>query len=237
MPPTERPTRSRTARGGRVPTWLSSPWLRLGLLGVMVALAVVVALSADELSLGAVRETVGGLGAVGPFVYVGLYALVTVLLLPATPFTILAGVLFGPVAGSLVALGGATLGATLSFLVGRGIGRGAVEQLAGRRVQAVDAFLTERGFVSMLLVRLVPLFPFNVLNLVSGVTALRLRDYVLATAIGIVPGTVLLAAAGGSIDDPGSPVFIGAVVGFVLLAVVGGLAARTMHARERSVVR
>ncbi len=85
----------------------------------------------------------------------------------------------------------------------------------------------------MFVVRMVPLFPFNVLNLVSGVTALRFRDYVLATAVGIVPGTVLLAAAGGSIDDPTSPVFIGAVVGFVLLAVIGGLVARRMRARER----
>jgi len=233
MTATERTSGSSTARAGRVPGWLRSPWLRLGLLGVMVVLAAVVALSADDPSLHAVRGAVGALGAWGPLVYVGLYASVTVLLLPGTPFTILAGVLFGPVVGSIVALGGATLGATLSFSVGRGIGRSAVEQLSGRRAQAIDAFLAERGFVSMLIVRLVPLFPFNVLNLVSGVTALRFRDYVLATAIGIVPGTVLLAAAGGSIDDPTSPVFIGAVVGFVLLALIGGLVARRMRARDR----
>jgi uncharacterized membrane protein YdjX (TVP38/TMEM64 family) len=228
-----RPAGSRTARAGSVPAWLRSPWLRLGLLGAMVILATVVALSADELSLGAVRETVAALGALGPLVYVGLYALVTVLLLPGTPFTILSGLLFGPVVGSVVALAGATLGATLSFLVGRVIGRGAVEQVSGRRVQAIDGFLAERGFVSMLVVRLVPLFPFNVLNLVSGVTALRFRDYVLATAIGIVPGTVLLAAAGGTVDDPGSPVFIGAVAGFVTLVIGGGVAARRMRRREK----
>jgi uncharacterized membrane protein YdjX (TVP38/TMEM64 family) len=233
MSAAERSAGSRTATNGRIPGWLRSPWSRLGFLGLMVLLAAGVALSADDLSLGGVRDTVEAFGAGGPIIYVGLYALVTVLLLPGTPFTILSGVVFGPVLGSFVALGGATLGATLSFLVGRGIGRTAVEQLSGRRVRAIDAFLTQRGFVSMLVVRLVPLFPFNVLNLVSGVTALRLRDYVLATAIGIVPGTVLLAAAGGSIDDPTSPVFIGAVVGFLLLAVIGGLVARRMRARER----
>jgi uncharacterized membrane protein YdjX (TVP38/TMEM64 family) len=199
----------------------------------MVVLAAVVASSADELSLGAVRGSVGELGALAPLVYVGIYALVTVLLLPGTPFTILAGVLFGPVVGSVVALVGATLGATLSFLVGRAIGRSAVEQVSGRRVQAIDAFVAERGFASMLVVRLVPLFPFNVVNLVSGVTAVGFRDYVLATALGIVPGTVLLAAAGGAIDDPTSPAFIVAVAGFVVLAVVGGLVARQLRSRDR----
>lgn len=227
---------SRVATTGRIPRWLRSPCSRLGFLGLMVLLAAVVALSADDLSLGGLRDAIEEFGAAGPIVYVGLYALVTVLLLPGTPFTVLSGVAFGPIVGSVVALGGATLGATLSFLVGRGIGRTAVEQLSGRRTRAIDAFLAERGFVSMLVVRLVPLFPFNVLNLVSGVTALRFRDYVLATAIGIVPGTVLLAAAGGSIDDPTSPVFVGAVVGFVLLAVIGGLVARRMQARERGTV-
>jgi uncharacterized membrane protein YdjX (TVP38/TMEM64 family) len=229
----DRSAGSSTDPSGRVTAWVRSPWLRLAVLGVMIVLAVVVTLAADDLSLAAVRETVGGLGALGPLVYVGLYALVTVLLLPATPFTILAGVLFGPVVGSVTALAGATLGATLTFLVGRVIGRGAVEQLSGRRVQAIDGFLAERGFVSMLLMRLVPLFPFNVLNLVSGVTALGLRDYVLATAVGIVPGTVLLAAAGGSIEEPGSPVFIGAVLGFVALAVGGGFAARRLRHHDQ----
>lgn len=230
----ERRPGSRAVTPGRIPRWLRSPWLRLGLLTLMVLLAAVVALTADDLSLGGVRDAVEEFGAGGPIVYVGLYALVTVLLLPGTPFTILSGVVFGPVVGSVVALVGATLGATVSFLVGRGIGRPAVEQLSGRRVRAIDAFLAERGFVSMLVVRLVPLFPFNVLNLVAGVTALRFRDYVLATAIGIVPGTVLLAAVGGSIDDPTSPMFIGAVVGFGLLAAIGGLVARRMQARERA---
>jgi uncharacterized membrane protein YdjX (TVP38/TMEM64 family) len=230
----ERLAGSSAATTARTPKWLRSPWSRLGFLGLLVLVATVVTLSADDLSLGGVRDAVEDFGAAGPIVYVGLYALVTVLLLPGTPFTILAGVVFGSVVGSIVALGGATLGATLSFLVGRGIGRTAVEQLSGRRVRAIDSFLAERGFVPMLVFRLVPLFPFNVLNLVSGVTALRFRDYVLATAIGIVPGTVLLAAAGGSIDDPTSPVFIGALVGFVLLAAVGGIVARRMRARDRA---
>ncbi|MCC5950214.1 MAG: TVP38/TMEM64 family protein [Nitriliruptoraceae bacterium] len=209
--------------------WLTSPWLRVGVLVALVAFALAISLGSDELSLGAIRSQVDELGALGPLAWIAIYLVATVLLLPGTPFTIGAGVLFGPVVGALTALVGATLGATASFLVGRGIGRGAVASLAGRRIQAMDRFLSERGFASVLLVRLVPLFPFNLVNLVAGVTALRLTPYVLGTAIGIVPGTVLLAVSGGSIEDPTSPLFLGSVAGFVLLVVVGGVAARRLR--------
>lgn len=208
---------------------LTSPWLRLGVLAALVAVAVWLSVASEGLSLGAIRDTVADLGAIGPLVWVAIYLGATVLLLPGTPFTVGAGVLFGPVVGAVTALVGATLGASASFLVGRGVGREAVAGLAGRRVQAIDRFLSERGFVSVLIVRLVPLFPFNLVNLVSGVTALRFRDYVLATAIGIVPGTVLLAVSGGAIEDPTSPLFLGSVAGFVVLAVAGGVLARRMR--------
>ena len=216
---------------------LTSPWARLGVLAAMIVTAVVIAATNDGFSLEGIRGTIDDLGMAAPLGYVLLYAVVTVLLFPGTPFTVAAGLLFGPVLGSATALVGAVLGATLSFLVGRLIGRSAVEQLAGRRVQAIDHFLSSRGVIAILLVRLIPLFPFNVVNLVCGVTALRLRDYILGTAIGIIPGTVLLAALGGSIDDPTSPVFLGALGGFVALTVVSGLVARRMRARDRAAAR
>ena len=199
---------------------VSSPWARLVVLGL---------LGVEELSLGALRDRVEQLGTAGPVAWIGIYAVATVLLLPGTPFTVAAGVLFGPLVGAVTALVGATVGATASFLVGRGVGRSAVATLAGRRLQTIDRFLTDRGLVSVLTVRLIPLFPFNLVNLVAGVTALRLRAYVVGTAVGIVPGTVLLAVSGGSIDDPGSPLFIGSVVGFIALVVVTGLLGRRLR--------
>ncbi len=212
---------------------LASPWLRLAILGVLIVVAVMIALSIDTASLSAVREAVAELGAVGPFALIVIYAVAMVALLPGTPFTVAAGVLFGPVLGSVTALVGATIGATLAFLVGRGIGRRAVEEVTGRRIAAIDRFLADRGFLAILMVRLIPLFPFNVVNLVSGVTGLTRRDYVLGTAIGIVPGTVLLAALGGSVDDPTSPLFISAAVGFVALTVIASLVARRLRQREQ----
>jgi uncharacterized membrane protein YdjX (TVP38/TMEM64 family) len=207
---------------------IRSPWTRLVVLGLLIVAAVALAVGVEEFSLGALRDRVDGVGAMGPLVWIGIYALATVLLLPGTPFTIGAGVLFGPVVGAVTALVGATIGATASFLVGRGIGRSAVATLAGRRLEPIDRFLTDRGLVSVLTVRLIPLFPFNLVNLVAGVTALRLNAYVIGTAVGIVPGTVLLAVSGGSVDDPSSPVFIGSVLGFVALVAVTGLLGRRL---------
>jgi uncharacterized membrane protein YdjX (TVP38/TMEM64 family) len=115
---------------------------------------------------------------------------------------------------------GATLGAVGGFLWGRRLGRDAVATLAGDRVERIDDWLGERGLVAVLYLRFVPLVPFNLSNPVAGVTGLHLRDFTVGTALGIVPGTFAFAALGGSIDDPTSPLFLGAVALLVLLAVV-----------------
>ena len=214
---------------GRVVELLRSPWTRLAVLVVLIGVGASLVMVADDLSVDGIRAVVEGIGPWASLVYVGLYVLATVILLPGTPFTVAAGVVFGPWLGLGVVLTGATLGATGSFLIGRAVGRDAVVQLAGRRVRAIDRALERNGLVSVLIMRLIPLFPFNVLNLVCGVTGLKLRDYIVGTAVGIIPGTALLVIAGGSIDDPTSPLFIGSVAGFAALAVVTSLIARRIR--------
>jgi uncharacterized membrane protein YdjX (TVP38/TMEM64 family) len=115
---------------------------------------------------------------------------------------------------------GATAGAIGAFLWGRRLGRDAVVQLAGDRVERVDEWVGERGLVAILYLRLVPAVPFNLLNPIAGVTSVGLRDFALGTLIGIVPGTFAYAALGGSFDDLTSPVFLTALAMVVLLAVV-----------------
>ena len=207
-------------------------WLRLALLALLVAAAGALVLATDDLSIVGLRDLVGGWGPGAPVLFALVYAVAMVLLLPGTPFTLVAGLVFGPVLGAGTALVGATLGATGAFLVGRAIGRSAGEELAGERVQAIDRHLGERGFVSVLVVRLIPLFPFNVVNLVAGITAVRLTTYVVATAIGIIPGVVILASTGGSLDDPTSPRFLASVGAYLALLVGSSLAARRVRARR-----
>ncbi len=216
-------------------TRLTHPAVRAGSLLVLVVVATVVGLRSEGLSVEDLQEAFAGLGVLGPLLFAAVYAVAATLLVPASPFTLAAGLLFGPVLGSLTALLGATFGATGAFLLGRGLGREAVERFGGRRLAALDRHLATRGFVSLLLIRLVPLFPFNLVNVGSGVTGLRLREYVLATAVGIIPGTIAYAALGGTITDPTSPAFLGAIALFVLVTVVAGLAARRMRAGAQTV--
>lgn len=227
--PEERRTGRRTGRAGRLLAWLTSPAFRLAVLVPLVAAAAVFAVRADGFGVEALRQLFEGFGAAGPFVFAGAYAVAATLLLPAAPFTIGAGLLFGPVLGTATALVGATVGATGAFLLGRVLGRGAVEQFAGQRVATLDRYLSRRGFVAVLIVRLVPLFPFNLISVVAGVTGIAVREYVLATAVGIIPGTVAYAALGGTIENPTSPAFLGALALFVLVTLAAGAASRRLR--------
>ncbi len=121
--------------------------------------------------------------------YVAVYTLGTLLFLPGTVLAFVGAVLFGHIEGTLYTWIGACLGATLSFLFSRWMGRALIVRLLGERLKALDAFIENRGFWGILILRLLPVFPFNLINFGSGLTAVRFRDYVLATMIGIVPGT------------------------------------------------
>jgi len=122
-------------------------------------------------------------------IYIAVYIVGTVLFLPGTVLSFAGAVLFGAYEGTLYTWMGATVGATLAFFMARVLGRDFVERLFGGRFTAFDQRIHEHGFSGLLIVRLLPLFPFNAVNFGCGLTGIRLRDYVLATAIGIVPGT------------------------------------------------
>jgi uncharacterized membrane protein YdjX (TVP38/TMEM64 family) len=122
-------------------------------------------------------------------IYVGVYIVGTVACLPGTVLGFAGAVLFGAYEGTLYTWIGATIGAILAYLVARVLGRDFVERLFGGRFAAFDQRIREHGFTGLLLIRLLPIFPFNAVNFGCGLVGVRLRDYVLATAIGIVPGT------------------------------------------------
>lgn len=207
---------------------LTHPLTRLGALGALVVVAALVALTVEEPSLPALRALVAELGIAAPALFVVAYALGTAVVLPASPFTVLAGVLFGPVVGVAAALAGATGSAVLGFLLGRWLGRGAVERLTGPRVQALDRLLARRGTTAVLLVRLVPVLPLNVVNLACGITGLRLGPYTVGTVVGIVPSVVALVVLGGTAGAPTSAPFLLAASTLIALTVGGTLAGRSL---------
>lgn len=164
-------------------------------------------------------------GAVGIFILT--YIVVTGLSLPgAVILTLAGGFLFGSVFGTLFVNLGATTGATLAFLVARYLLRDWVEQKFGRWLAPLQQGFAQNAFSYLMTLRLIPLFPFFVVNLVSGLTRMNVGSYVAATAIGIIPGSFVYAYAGrqlgtiNSLKEIASPNVIGAFVLLGLLALV-----------------
>ncbi|MCU0758926.1 MAG: TVP38/TMEM64 family protein [Steroidobacteraceae bacterium] len=169
---------------------------------VLVLFAAALALAAWQLPVGEwLRAALDWTAANRRVAWVGfilLYVVATVCFLPGVPLTLAAGAIFGVAAGTALVSAGSTLGATAAFLIGRTAARDWVGRriAAWPRFRAVDRAVAARGFWVVLLTRLSPAFPFFLLNYAYGVTAVRVRDYVLGSWIGMLPGTLAYVYAG-----------------------------------------
>ncbi|TMP95183.1 MAG: TVP38/TMEM64 family protein [Verrucomicrobia bacterium] len=144
------------------------------------------------------NDWVGQMGLAGIFIFIAVYAAATVLLAPGAILTIGAGFAFGLWKGFLAVSGGATLGATLAFLVARFVARDKIEAMARRntKFQRIDNAIGQQGAKLIFLLRLSPVIPFNLSNYFYGLTAVKFWPYVLASWIGMMPGTFLYVYIG-----------------------------------------
>lgn len=182
------------------------------------------------------------LGAWGPVLLAGIYVPASVLMVPGSLLTLGAGYAFGLVRGLLAVSVGSTLGACAAFLISRYLAREWVERKVADnpKFRAVDRAVGRQGFKIVLLTRLSPVFPFNVLNYVYGLTSVSFPRYALATWLGMLPGTVMYVyfgsaaknladvATGNAAARPASQAFY--YVGLVLALVVSVVVARIARA-------
>jgi uncharacterized membrane protein YdjX (TVP38/TMEM64 family) len=147
-------------------------------------------------------EWVRGLGWWGPLVF-GLVYAVTALVIPGSVLTLGAGFAFGVVLGTVVVSAASVTTATIAFWLGRTLARGWVEAkvAASPKFRAIDQAVGENGFKIVLLTRLSPVFPFTLLNYAFGLTKVRFRDYLVASWIGMLPGTVLYVYLGSTVRE------------------------------------
>ncbi len=180
----------------------------LWILGIAVLVAAAMYVNVQELF----RDTlawIGSLSAWGPMAFIVLYILATVFFLPGSILTLGAGLLFGVVLGSVYVSLASTVGATAAFLIGRYLARDRVaRKIEGNKTfQAIAVAVAEGGWRIVGLTRLSPIFPFNMLNYAFGLTHVSLRDYFVASWIGMMPGTVMyvyLGSLAGSFAALGS---------------------------------
>jgi uncharacterized membrane protein YdjX (TVP38/TMEM64 family) len=146
------------------------------------------------------NDWVGQMGVAGIFIFIGVYAIATVLLAPGSILTIGAGFAFGLWKGFLSVWAGATLGASLAFLVARFIARDKVEAIAKRneKFRKIDNAIGKQGAKLVFLLRLSLVIPFNLSNYFYGLTGVKFWPYVLASWIGMIPGTFLFVYIGAA---------------------------------------
>ena len=170
----------------------------VALIVIVIALFVAMQFLPVQQWLTTFNAWVAHAGVAGIFVFIGVYAVATVLLAPGSILTIGAGFAFGLWKGFLAVSAGATLGASLAFLVARFIARDKIETIAQRneKFRKLDSAIGQEGARLIFLLRLSPVIPFNLSNYFYGLTAVKFWPYVLASWIGMMPGTFLYVYIG-----------------------------------------
>lgn len=163
---------------------------RLLLLAVIVVGIAFAVIYRDQFDAAALEQWVQDAGFAGPLVFMLIYAIATVFFLPGSVLTLAGGALFGPVLGTFYNLTGATIGALLAFLVARYLASDWVEQKTGGRLKQLKQGVEGEGWRFVAFVRLVPLFPFNLLNYALGLTRIRFSHYLIATYLFMLPGAI-----------------------------------------------
>lgn len=205
-------------------------WVRPLVLGAVLAAGAAVALTVDLPSVSDLRATVAGAGWLGPVLFAALYAALTLTPTPATVLSIGAGLLFGVPEGLAVVVAGALVGAASAFGMSRSLGRQAIVRVDSKQLRRLDGLLARRGLLAVISVRLLPVLPFGPLNYACGLTGVATRDYLLGTAIGILPAAAVFVTIGSYGVQPASTPFLLALGGLVLLTFVGVLAGRRRSA-------
>jgi uncharacterized membrane protein YdjX (TVP38/TMEM64 family) len=159
----------------------------------------------ERLQVSDLADWLQGFGFWSVAIFIGIYAIAAVLLLPGSLLTITGGILFGPLWGALYNLTGATLGATASFLIARYLASDWVRRKTGSKLSQIINGIEEESWRFVAFVRLVPLFPFNMTNYALGLTGIRLLQYIVVSFFCMIPGafayTYLGAVAQGALAD------------------------------------
>lgn len=212
---------------------------RLVRIGLLLALSLGIALAVTyrgHLDAAALQGWVQSSGVAAPLVFILIYAAAALLFIPGSVITLAGGALFGAVLGTIYSLTGATLGAGAAFLLARYVGADWVERKTGGRLKQLKQGVESEGWRFVAFVRLMPLFPFNLLNYALGVTRIKLTHYVLATFIFMAPGAFAysyLGYAGRETVAGGQGLIQKILIALALLAVLAFVPRLIVRLRQK----
>ena len=169
-----------------------------------------------NLGVDDIKNYVESFGKLGPIIYIIMFSLVPLTLFPDSILAISSGLIFGLVNGYIYTAIGALIGGTISFYISRKLGK----KLTKEKLDKVENMINERGFFIVLMLRLIPLFPFDVISYGSGLTSIRYKDFLLATFFGTIPGIFVFVNIGAQSVNIGSKSFYLSIAALILLLVV-----------------
>lgn len=179
-------------------------WPKIAMLAALIAVVVALKFSgaAEFLDPQRLQEWISSYGLLAPVVFILLYSIAPALFLPGLPLTILAGVIFGPIWGVVYTIIGATIGASIAFLIARYTARDWISgKLTAPRWKKLDEDVARQGWKVVAFTRLIPLFPFNLLNYAFGLTSVRFSHYVLTSFICMLPATIAFISLSSSLGQ------------------------------------
>lgn len=160
-------------------------------------------------------------GPFAPIIFLGIVIIARLLFAPGAIFAIAGGALFGMFLGSILVILGAIISAMIAFFLGRYLGRDFVNIIIGEkqdRIKKLNDKLKEKGFVTVFLLRLIPILPFTGLNLSLGITNVKARHYFFATCLGVIPGVLVYSNLGGAVFEFD---LLKLIVAIILVLIVG----------------
>lgn len=203
------------------------------LLAAICVVGAGLALAFSHISAGALHQRLAELGPWAPAGYILLFTLLPAVFFPVAVLALAGGLLFGLVWGSVYTFAGAMLNCALMFLLSRRLGRERMDQYIARKLppawqERLRWAGGKRGFWLLVVLRLIPAVPYNLINYAFGLTGMRLPQYLLASAIGIIPGTLVFINIGDKALDPSAPAFWIAVGLLAALLAVTALMGRRL---------
>lgn len=177
----------------------------------------------------AIQKWILSFGLFAPIVYMVIYSIRPFILFPASVLSLAAGLAFGALWGTIYTIIGATIGALLSFLAAGKLGRSIKNKEWDGRAKMIQQQLEQNGFFYVLLLRLIPLFNFDMISYLSGISKVRFIPFTAATFIGIIPGTFAYNFLGSSLVEGNIVIIVIAIIAFLLITVVPVIFSKTLR--------
>lgn len=187
---------------------------------IIILILIVYKIFKMDIGINDIKDYVNSFGRFGSIVYIIMFALVPLTLFPDSILAIAGGLLFGLYEGYIYTAIGALIGSSISFYISRKLGRGIVKKFTKDKLDNIEQMVNKNGFSIILLLRLIPLFPFDVISYGSGLTSVSYKDFILATFLGTIPGILIFTNIGAQALDIGSEGFYISIAFLIMLVFI-----------------